>query len=174
MKRKSSAITHLVEFELGSLDLVGDGESVTEGRDRLSDLREGEVEVVGTVSTSHLLLGLLSESDDTDLLSLTLSVFDILPGSLGDRRVDTTAETTVRRGDNVEDLLDLGFGFRSLGLIEDGLVGSTVGLGTFHSTLSASETGSGNHLLGSSEEVVSECTRMTASHRKEFVPSSTW
>lgn len=140
------AKTDLVVLEALGLDLVGDRERVVEGRDRLSDLGEGEHESLGAVATGHLLLGLLAERDDADVLAGALALLDVLAGGLADRRVDTTAEATVRRGDNVEDLLDLGLGLGSLGLLKDGLVGLAVRLGVTHRTLRTRETRSGNHL----------------------------
>jgi hypothetical protein len=110
-------------------------------------LREGEVDVLSTVTTRHLLLGLLAERDDTVVLADTLTLSHVLPRELGDGGVDTTAETTVGGSDDVEDLLDLRLRLGSLGLVEDGLVGGTVDLGVTHGSLSATKTGSGNHLL---------------------------
>lgn len=169
IRKTKGGTARLVEFKLGRLDLVGDGEGVAESRDRLSDLREREVEVVGTVSTGHLLLGLLAEGDDADLLALALTGLDVLLGGLGDGRVDTTAETTVGRSDDVEDLLDLGLGLGGLGLVEDGLVGGTVGLGTLHGALGASETGRGNHLRRGDEVSPSGRARAETSRVLTFI-----
>lgn len=112
----------LVELDAGLDDLVGNGSGIGESGDILANLVEGEGKVLGK-STGELGLGLLTENNDGGTLgrvSITGRSADFLElglGTLGDGRVDTTAETLVG-GDNNEELATT-FGSNSLGVGED-------------------------------------------------------
>ena len=96
----------LVVLESRVLDLVGDGERIGESGDVATNLVERQLEVIGNRAPRELLLGLLAEADDRDLLADTLSALDVATSRLADARVDSSAESTVRRDGDVEDLLD--------------------------------------------------------------------
>ena len=138
--RKREYPTDFVVLNSGFLDSVGDGEGISEGGNISTDLVESEGEV-GSDSSNELLLGLLSETDDRDLLAESLSLLNITSSSFSDGRVNSSAETSIGRDDDVEDLLDLGLGFSGFRLREDGRVGDTVSFSLNHGFLSSSESG---------------------------------
>lgn len=80
-------------------DLIGNGSRLGKRRDILANLVERDLHVIGD-DTSQLSLGLVTENGD-----LTGLRCDGLANGLGDRRVDTTAQSTVRRDGDVERLL---------------------------------------------------------------------
>lgn len=98
--------TDLVPFTTVLYNLVGNGGSLCESGNVLADLVERDLEVF-TVLPGELSLGLVAENGNGSRLLL-----DGRTDGLGDGRVDTTAETTVGRDTDVEDLGLLG----SLGL----------------------------------------------------------
>jgi hypothetical protein len=144
-RREGETRTHLVELETLGLDLVGNREGVAKGRHTPSNLVEAEHDIVRDCAPGQLLLGLLSQRHDLDLLANSLSRLNVPLGGLANTRVDTSAQSTIRGGGDVEDLLDLGFRLSRLRLLKHGVVGRAVGFGVPHRRLRARETGSGNH-----------------------------
>jgi hypothetical protein len=123
-------------------NLVGNGLSIGEGGNILADLREAEDDVL-TVGTTELGLGLLSENDE-----ISIGVFcQQAASSLAETGVDTTTETFVGAGDDVESLLVsfLGLG---LGGLEDGVGGGSVDTRVLHSLLGTGQTGGSDDLHG--------------------------
>ena len=167
MPSTTTRSTYLVVGETGLLNLVGNGEGVGESGDVSTDLVEGEREV-GSDSSNELLLGLLSETDDGDLLADTFSVLNVPSSRLGDGGVDSTTESSVGGDDDVEDLLDLGLGLAGLGLGEDGVVGDSVRFRLHHRLLRSSESGSCSWECSTSGAVL----RDGGSDRTDQQPSS--
>lgn len=122
-------------------DLVGNGLGIGEGGDVLADVGEAEEDLLGS-ETGQLSLGLVTEDNDVGVgvgVQHTAS-------SLGQTRVNTTAETLVGTGHDEESLLVLQS--LGLGLLEDGVGGLTVIARLIHGLLSAGKTGRGNDLHG--------------------------
>lgn len=132
---------HAVELEAAAEDGVSDLRSLSVSRDSLADLVERELDVLGD-GALELALALLTKDNDLALGRLA----DHTASVLRERRVDTTAQTLVRRGDNNK-LVAL-VGGLSLGLLEDLLTRSTVLLGGVHGALRTAKTGGSNHLHG--------------------------
>lgn len=123
-------------------NLVGNGLSIGEGGNVLADLGEAEDDVL-TVGTTELGLGLLSKDDEISTGVLCQQA----ASSLAETRVDTTAETLVGAGDDVESLLVsfLGLG---LGGLENGVGGGSVDARVLHGLLSTGQTGGSDDLHG--------------------------
>lgn len=127
---------------LGKLeDLVGNGLSLGESWDVLADIGKAQNNALALFPL-QLRLALLTKNNQVGIGV----VQQLLPCSLGQCRVNTTAETLIRRGDDNEGLgllRDLGFG-----LLVD-LVGSfTEGLGLGHCSHGAVEFCRGDNLHG--------------------------
>lgn len=101
---QNTAATHRVELRAALSDVVGDDGGISKGRNIFADLVEGDEEVFG-VHTRELALALVSENDN---LGVGIAGCDESASVLGNRGVDTTAETTVARNDNNELLAFLG------------------------------------------------------------------
>ena len=88
-----------IEFDTFRLDQISNGGSFSEARDILTNLVEGDNEVV-TSETTKLGLGLITQNNQ---IRFRLFV-DQTAGGLGDTDVNTTAQTTVRRCGNEKGL----------------------------------------------------------------------
>lgn len=122
-------------------NLVGHSLSISEGGNVLADIAEAHHDLLG-VGTGQLSLGLLPENDDIGVGVLLQDT----ARSLGQTRVDTTAETLVRTGDNNQGLLvleRLGFG-----VLKNGVGGTTVDSRLVHGLLGPSKTSRSNNLHG--------------------------
>lgn len=117
-------------------DLVGDGGSVGEGGNVLSDTGEAENHVLA-VGAGQLGLALLANDDEVGLGLLE----EKFPGRPGHTRVDTTAETLVGAADHDQRLLALALQRLGLGLLEHGVGRLTVLAGLGHGPLGAGELG---------------------------------
>jgi hypothetical protein len=137
---------NLVKFDTARLDLVGNSRSVSKGGDSPSDLVEGQDYVLG-LCTAELGLRLVPE-DDKGRGTFAPGLCNLLSGRLGDGRVDTAAETTVRADGDVEGLLARFVDLVGLRFFEDYRVGSPVSLGLTHGLLSFGKTSGRNHLHG--------------------------
>lgn len=100
----------LIPFTAVLGDFIGDSGGLGKRRDVLADLVEGQLHLLGHHSR-ELSLGLVTADDD---LGVRVGEQGLL-GGLGDGRVDTAAETSVRGDGDVKDL-----GIRSL--LDAGLV----------------------------------------------------
>lgn len=89
-----------VKLDTGAQDGVGSSRGLSKGGDGLSNLVERELDVA-TVGTGHLVLGLVTQDNDAGRGRTGWLSSDQSAGGLGNRGVDTTAKTTVGRGDNV-------------------------------------------------------------------------
>lgn len=107
-----TASTHLVKVTTVLHDLVGDGAGLGESGDVLADTVEREVQSLGHGS-GKLSLGLVTDNSKRSGL-----LGDGLLHVSRDLRVNTTAETTVGRHGEVEDLSLLGLLIGGLGLLK--------------------------------------------------------
>lgn len=115
-------LTHLVKLDAALDDGVSNGAGISEGGDVLADLVEAEGQVLAE-RTAKLSLALLAQNNKLGALGAVGSASgraklqELSLGTLGDRRVDTTAKTLVR-GDNDEELAPALRG-NGLGVLED-------------------------------------------------------
>lgn len=122
-------------------DLVGNGLSISKGRNILGDVGETHDDLVG-IGSGQLTLGLLTENDD---IGVGMALEKPASG-LAQTRVDTTAKTLVGACNDEQSLLVFeGLGF---GVLEDLVGGLTVDSGLLHSSLGTGETGRGDDLHG--------------------------
>lgn len=124
-------------------DLVGDGGSIQEGWDGLSDTSEVENNVLW-VGTGKLGSGLLSDEDEVTVWLLE----EHLANQSGHSRVDTTAESLVGRSNNNEGLLVGTLKWLGLSLLEDSVGGLSVCAGILHGLGGTVELGGSDNLHG--------------------------
>lgn len=121
-------------------DLVGDGLSISKGRNTLADTAEGELDVLG-VCSGELRAALLANNDHVERRQLL-----VLPADeSAQTRVNTTAKALVGRANNDERLL-LAFGFGRLSSLEDLVGGLAVAAGVRHGASSTGEFGRSDNL----------------------------
>lgn len=142
---RDELVVHDLDFvvflaQLG--DLVSDQGSLVVRGGLLANVGDGQDQVLW-VGSRELGLGLFTDSDK---VSFWL-ILEVCSGSSGQLGVDRTTETLVRGHDNQETLGRF-FWLGSLSLVEDLLLGSTVGTGDGHGTLGLVETGGSHNLHG--------------------------
>ena len=122
-------------------DLIRNGLRVGKGRSVLAHTSEAHDNAL-LVGSGELSLGLLTKDNDVGIGL----ILDHATGGLAETGMDTTAETLVGAGDDVQSLLVLeGLG---LSVGEDGLGGLTISTGDGHRSLGLVETGRSDNLHG--------------------------